>query len=164
MAYEFYVTITGEKQGKFKGESIRASQKDKLAGLSYNHEIISPRDAATGQASGKRQHRPASFTKEWGAATPQIFQALCTNEVLKEVLFEFYKTNAKGEEYIYHTVKLTGATVCQVKYSTGGLGAASAKHTEKTDTLELEEVYLSYDGITVENKDGKTMGEDKWTK
>ncbi len=31
-----------------------------------------PRDAASGQASGKRQHKPVEFVKEWGAATPQL--------------------------------------------------------------------------------------------
>jgi hypothetical protein len=31
-------------------------------------------DAASGQATGKRQHKPITFTKEWGAATPQIMK------------------------------------------------------------------------------------------
>jgi len=41
----------------------------KLTGASY---IVSPRDSATGQASGKRQHKPVTFVKEWGAASPQL--------------------------------------------------------------------------------------------
>ena len=41
----------------------------KLSNASY---IVSPRDSATGQASGKRQHKPVTFVKEWGAATPQL--------------------------------------------------------------------------------------------
>ena len=36
----------------------------KLSNASY---IVSPRDSATGQASGKRQHKPVTFVKEWGA-------------------------------------------------------------------------------------------------
>lgn len=31
-----------------------------------------PRDAATGQASGKRQHKPISVVKEFGAASPML--------------------------------------------------------------------------------------------
>ena len=31
--------------------------------------VASPRDVATGQASGKRQHRPITIVKEWGAST-----------------------------------------------------------------------------------------------
>ena len=36
------------------------------------YQVKGPRDAASGQASGKRQHRPVTFVKEWGAATPQL--------------------------------------------------------------------------------------------
>lgn len=36
------------------------------------YRVTSPRDSASGQASGKRQHRPVTFIKEWGAATPQL--------------------------------------------------------------------------------------------
>lgn len=34
--------------------------------------IYAPRDVATGQASGKRMHKPMTITKEWGATTPQL--------------------------------------------------------------------------------------------
>jgi len=37
-----------------------------------HYTIVSPRDAATGQASGKRTHKPIGVVKEWGAATPQL--------------------------------------------------------------------------------------------
>lgn len=32
--------------------------------------LYSPRDVATGQASGKRMHKPVTFVKEWGAVSP----------------------------------------------------------------------------------------------
>ncbi len=165
MAYTFRVKVKGKKQGQFKGESARDKWKDQwMEGLSYNHEIKSPRDVTTGQAAGKRQHGSTTFTKEWGPATPQIFQALCTNEVLPEVRFEFYKTNATGEEYVYHTITLTNATISNIKYMTGASteGANSSKHQGAIDTHELEAVSFSYQKISVENIDGKTMGEDDW--
>ena len=86
MAYEFYVTVDGTKQGRFKGESKREQHAHKLAGLSFSYEVSSPRDASTGQATGKRRHGPVTFTKAWGAATPQLFEALVTNEVLPRTL------------------------------------------------------------------------------
>ena len=163
MAHEFYVTITGTKQGAFKGESIREKHSSKLSGLSYSHQIQSPRDVATGQASGKRQHGPISITKEWGAATPQIFQALVTNEVLKDVLFEFVHTTNDGLEEVYYTVKLTNATVASVQYMTGaGESAESAKTTAALDTLELEKVSFSYQRIEVDHKIAKTSAVDDW--
>jgi len=36
------------------------------------YSVKSPRDAASGQASGKRMHKPITITKEWGPATPML--------------------------------------------------------------------------------------------
>ena len=165
MAYEFYVTIEGTTQGAFKGESPRKAHTAKLSGLSYNHEIKSPRDIATGQASGKRQHAPIRVSKEWGAASPQLFQALCTNEVLTTVLFEFYRTTREGKEECYHTITLTDATISQIRYMTGaGLDSAgTSKTTSSHDTHELEEIAFTYRRIEAESKTGQTMAMDDWT-
>ncbi|MEO7411200.1 MAG: hypothetical protein ABIU10_07765 [Sphingomicrobium sp.] len=42
-----------------------------------------PRDAASGQASGKRQHKPLTIIKEWGAAPPQLAAIKPTYDVKK---------------------------------------------------------------------------------
>ena len=34
--------------------------------------VVTPRDAASGMATGKRQHAPVRITKEWNAASPQL--------------------------------------------------------------------------------------------
>jgi hypothetical protein len=36
------------------------------------YQVKGPRDTATGQASGKRMHKPVTFVKEWGPASPQL--------------------------------------------------------------------------------------------
>lgn len=156
MAYEFYVTIEGTKQGKFKGESVRERKAERLSGISFHYSVSSPRDVATGQASGKRQHQPVSFVKEWGAATPQLFQAAVTNEVLKTVLFEFVKTNENGEEYVFHTVKLTNASINQIDQYIDGEPEPPA------DSRALERVALAFQRIEIQNADGKTMATDDW--
>ena len=91
-AYKFTVQIEGSKQGKLKGECSDKDQKDLLCGIDFSYEVVAPMDSATGQPSGKRQHKPVVITKEVGAASPQIFQALATNELLKSVLISFYRT------------------------------------------------------------------------
>jgi type VI secretion system secreted protein Hcp len=158
MAYEFYVTIEGTKQGKFKGESVRDAHKDKLAGLHIEYSVGSPRDLASGQASGKRQHKPMSFLKEWGPATPQLLQACVTNEILKSVLFEFFHTSNDGIETTHHSIKLTNATVCGV----GQYTPQGAKHDSDYDTHEIELVSLTFQKIELNNVTGKTMGVDDW--
>lgn len=167
MAYEFYVSIEGTKQGRFKGETGAARRgdgtaeslgADKIAGIRYLSEVKSPRDVATGQASGKRQHQPITITKEWGAASPQLFQALVQNEVLKSVFFEFVKTSSQGTEVVYHTVKLTNATVSNIK--------AYVDLTDTTgdpyDAHELEDVSFTFQKIEMENKEGQTVASDDW--
>lgn len=48
-----------------------------------HYTITSPRDAGSGQASGKRTHKPISIVKEWDAASPQLMAAKPTYDVKK---------------------------------------------------------------------------------
>jgi len=41
----------------------------KVTDASY---VVTPRDAASGMATGKRQHAPVKITKEWNAASAQL--------------------------------------------------------------------------------------------
>jgi type VI secretion system secreted protein Hcp len=155
MATEFYVTVEGTKQGRLKGESVAEAHRDKLRGISFHYAVSSPRDAASGQASGKRQHQPVVFVKEWGAASPQLFQALVSNESLKSVLFEFVKTNENGEEVIYHSIKLTSASISAIEQYING-----DPEPPPTDPRALEKVSLTFQRIDIENADGKTSATD----
>ena len=49
------------------------------------------------------------------AATPQLFQALVTNEVLRSVLFEFVRSGEDGTEQIFQTIRLTNVGVAAIK-------------------------------------------------
>lgn len=46
-----------------------------------HYTVKSPRDSATGMASGKRTHHPITFVKEWGAATPQLMAMKPTYDI-----------------------------------------------------------------------------------
>jgi len=61
------VMITGQKQGAFSQTPIDVT--------AVSHEIVSPRDPASGLPTGKRQHKPISITMEWGATTPLLLNA-----------------------------------------------------------------------------------------
>ena len=52
-----------------------------LHAIHYN--VKSPRDSASGMASGKRTHGPVTFVKEWGPSTPQ-FRAMKLGWDIKE--------------------------------------------------------------------------------
>jgi hypothetical protein len=44
--------------------------------VSFTYNVKSPRDAASGQASGKRMHKPMVIRKEWDATSPQLAKEL----------------------------------------------------------------------------------------
>src|SRR5437764_3999748 len=156
MAIQLYVTVDAAKQGKFKGEGIDAD-KGRIPGVGLEYEVNAPRDPFSGQASGKRQHKPVVFTKEWGASSPQFYAALFTNEVLKSVLFEFVMTTNRGEE-VDHTIKLTNAAISGVRQSVHN-GPTSGP---PVDARELQEVTFTFQKIEIESQMGKISAIDDW--
>ncbi len=161
MAYQFFVSIKGTKQGMFRGESLREQYKDKIPGLRFAYEVKSPRDVASGLASGKHQHSFVAMTKQWGAATPQIFQACVTNELLPSVLFEFMHTTPEGVEEVYHTVKLTNASIAGIRQHIGDVDATAP--AGQIDPNELETISFTFQTIEIENRTGKTAASDNWS-
>ena len=153
----FTVAIEGTKQGKLKGECGDKDKKDLLCGIDFSAESVAPIDPATGQASGKRQHKPLTFTKEVGTASPQLFQALVTHETLKSVLISFYGTSAEGEEEVVYTIKLVNAVVVNIRTY------FDASVDGKAPRL-VETVTLTFQRIELESKTGHTAAADDWTK
>src|SRR3954470_16882858 len=77
-----------------------------LVGVS--HEIVSPRDAGSGQATGKRQHKTFTITRTTDSTTPLLLNALITNRILDSVLLTFANaattklTHASITDYVLH--------------------------------------------------------------
>lgn len=153
----FYVTIKGSRQGSFKGELSGANHREQLAGLRFSLQVSAARDASSGQASGKRQYSTVLFTKEWGAASPQILSAMTSNEVLQNVDFEFVRTNPMGQEYIFETVRLTQASITGVRRYLGVPGDG-----DPVDPRPLEDISLTFRKIEITNNEAKTAFSDDW--
>ena len=157
MALRFYVTIKGTKTGNFKGESLRKGHENELEGLGFQYGVRVPVDPATGTATGKREHGPVTMTKAWGAASPQLFQALVMNEALDSVRFEFYRVDRTGVEGIFQRITLGSASVASIN-----------QHVEPTydparvNYPELEEIAFVFGKITIENVPGNTAAMDDW--
>jgi type VI secretion system secreted protein Hcp len=158
MAVKIYASFKGVKQGDFKGESTQKSHEGTIPGVAFSYGVIVPRDTTTGQASGKRQHQPVVFTKEWGASSPQFYTAAYTNEVLSAVAFNFYITGPTGIQQLDHTVKLTNATIVSVKQST----SLPQQGGPVIDSRELEEISLTFQKIEITSIPGGTTATDTW--
>lgn len=148
---EAYMAIKGTKQGTIKGESYRKGLEGKLRLLDFEMAAVAPRDLATGQASGKRQHQPFSFTTEVGSATPQLMQACVTNEVLKTVDVSVYKHDAEGQEQEYLKFQFQDATVS--RYELSG--------NDPDSEVPLARFEITF--RTVEVDAGKVVMKDDWT-
>jgi type VI secretion system secreted protein Hcp len=152
------LTMEGEKQGKIKGDVTRQGDEGKIDVRQFNVSFRSPRDAATGQATGKRQHQAVRFSKTPDGATPLLMTALISNEKLTRVVFEFSRAGTAGAWELYQRITLTDAYVTAVDQEHPDRGAGGG-----ADALEdLERVELVYGKIEIQNVQAKTAVVDEW--
>lgn len=148
---EIFIAVEGTKQGKFKGESVAMAFKDQSRVLKFSYGLVSPRDVSTGQARGKRQHKPIVITREPGAASPQFVTALVTNEVLKPVVIRFLRGNVNtGVNEVQQIIILTNPSVSDFRQYVGD------------DGRWLEDVAFTFQQIQIENEPGATIAVDSW--
>jgi type VI secretion system secreted protein Hcp len=124
---------------------------------SYSWGIQSPRDLATGQASGKRQHKPFIITKELDRSTPLLFNKLVNNSTIPFCVIQFVHKMSDGSSEPYMTITLTNAQVSEVVSHKG-----DTRSPEVRQLNETEEVSFTYQKITWEAIDGGITAEDSW--
>ncbi|MDQ1713507.1 MAG: type secretion system secreted protein Hcp [Frankiaceae bacterium] len=124
---------------------------------SYSWGVSSPRDAASGQASGKRQHKPFTITKELDKATPLLFNRLFNNTTIPFCVITFVHKTTDGSEP-YMTITMTNAQVAGVESKKG-----DTRSPEVRQLNEYEEVSFTYQKITWESlAPGGISAEDDW--
>jgi type VI secretion system secreted protein Hcp len=172
MAYEYYISIQGTKQGQVVSRKFLKW----IPVLSFNMAVTSPRDAATGQASGKRQHKPIVVGLPWDNASPKLFSAMVNNEVLDPVVINIQPGGSTGSgKQNYQWIKLHNALISDISTHTVNhtqvqdvtltyedVQMGTGHHTTSTDSWELEQVALTFQKITVSNSLGKAAFADNW--
>ena len=104
-----------------------------LSGLDFSYAVETPIDSNTGLPAGKRQHKPIVITKAaLGPASPQLFQALVTNEMLKTVMISFVQRDDKGVAVVYYTVRLTTAHLTSYRIYFGTPPAAPHRRCSRS--------------------------------
>src|SRR5687768_5932326 len=71
-ATNYYLKVTSEKQGWIRGSCMQKGQQDLIEVESWGWGVQSPRDAASGLATGKRQHKPIVFRSFISKASPLL--------------------------------------------------------------------------------------------
>ncbi len=116
MSLNAFLTVKAATQGQIKGSVVQKGKEVQIAVYAYHHEIVSPRDTASGQATGKRQHKPLIITKEIDKSSPLLLKALVTNEALPEIVIHFFAGAGAGTgvEVQSYTIKLTNASISAI--------------------------------------------------
>lgn len=157
MPMPIHMTLKGKTTGEIKGGCTQRGREDSIIIFAFDHEIISPRDIASGLPTGKRQHKPLLVTKEIDKSSPLLYTVLCSNETLTEVVFKFWKPSASGKEIQYYTIRLTNANIAARKTYFPNMLVA-----ENTKLPHLEEVSFTYQKIEWTFEEGGISFEDDW--
>ncbi len=163
MALNAYLKIKGAKQGDIKGSVTQKGLEGNIAVFAFHHEISSPRDSSSGLATGKRQHKPITITKEIDKSSTLLLTALITNENLTEILIRFFTPQTKaatgtGIEVQHYTIKLTNASIFSI---TGEMLNNKIEADIKLPLLEV--VSFNYQKIEWTWMDGGLLAKDEWT-
>lgn len=138
--------VSSETLGDIQGGVSSPGAEGAMNVLGFSHEVVSPRDAASGLPTGKRQHKPISITKPIDKATPLLMHALVSNDNLPSCTLEFYRQSATGETEKYYTIKLTNASISSIV----------------CDVANFETVSFTYQKIEWTYVEGGIMAEDDW--
>ncbi|MCY7421447.1 MAG: type VI secretion system tube protein Hcp [Chitinophagaceae bacterium] len=159
MAYEGYLVAKAQKQGQIKGSVIQKGKEGWIAVYGFHHEIVSPREVASGLATGKRQHKPLTITKEIDKSTPLLYQALVNNESFSEVALRFFASDTKGagKGAEIYTIKLTNANISSIVDD-----MANIKIAENIKLPLLEMISFTYQKIEWTWNDGGITSTDRW--
>ncbi|OAD20132.1 Type VI secretion system effector, Hcp1 [Candidatus Thiomargarita nelsonii] len=125
--------------------------------IQFDHELMIPRDPATGQPTGERIHKPLCFRKQYDKASPLLYQALCTGERLTEVEIQWYRTMMDGTQELYFTHTLEDAVLVNIHAEMVLATDISLDFRDPEETI-----CMTYRKITWEHVVAGTMSSDDW--
>lgn len=162
MALNAYLKLKGTKQGEIKGSVTQKDRVGKIMVIAVSHDIVSPRDPASGLPTGKRMHKPFVITKELDKSSPLLYNVLVNNENITTWELQFWTPQLSaaggvGAEKQHYTVKLTNANIASISFR-----MPNNKNPELTRYAEYEEVAFTYQKIEWVWVDGGITAMDDW--
>jgi type VI secretion system secreted protein Hcp len=157
MALNAYLKLSGKTQGEIKGSVTQAGREDSIMVIAYNHEVVSPRDAASGLPTGKRQHKPLTVTKEIDKSSPLLMNVLTNNEQITKWELRFWQPSPSGQEVQHYTIELENASIASIRSE-----MLNNKYAENMNHKEREHVAFCYQKITWTWMDGGITASDDW--
>ena len=120
-ALDAYMRLTGESQGEIRGCVTDLGRENSIQLTAFGHSVISPRDAASGLPTGKRQHKPITVRMDVGCrSTPGLYNAFANNENITSLEIRFWRPNRLGKLLQIYTIQLTNASISGISSSAAG--------------------------------------------
>lgn len=157
MALNAYLACNGDIRGDILGSCTQAGREDRMEIYGWSHEVASPRDAASGLPTGKRQHKPFTITKAVDKASPLLMGALVDNENIGTWKLECWRPARSGKEEQNFTVELFNANVASIRQE-----QLNNKYAENMPIEVREHVAFTYQKIIWTWMDGGIQAEDDW--
>ena len=157
MALNAYLRLKGATQGEIRGSVTQSGREDSIMVIAYDHEVSSPRDAASGLPTGKRQHKELTITKEIDRSTPLLMNALVNNENINKWVLEFWQPSKSGKELQFYTIELRNASIAGIRQE-----MLNNKYPENMQHKEREHISFCYQQISWTWVDGGITAQDDW--
>jgi type VI secretion system secreted protein Hcp len=162
MALNAYLKLKGQKTGQVNGSVTQKGRENKIMVIAVSHEIVSPRDPASGLPTGKRMHKPFVITKELDKSSPLLYSILVNNENITDWELQFWTPQIKataggGTEVQHYTIRLTNANIASIAFR-----MANNKHPDLMKFAEYEEIAFTYQKIEWVWTDGGVTAMDDW--
>ncbi len=155
-ALNAYLWLRGETQGDIRGSVAQPGRENSIMVIAFSHELVSPRDAASGRPTGKRQHKPIKITKEIDRSTPLLMNALTSGENLNGRL-EFWQPSPSGTEVQFYSIELINAQIVSIKQE-----MLNNKYPENMQHKEREHIAFTYETVVKTIEDGAISAEADW--
>lgn len=168
MATPAYISIHGKTQGHitqgaFTAESVGnvfvEGHEDEILAQEIDHRISTPTDPQSGQPSGQRVHGPLTFTSALSKASPLLYQALATGEMLPTVEVKWFRTSTDGKQEHFFTTKLEDATVVDIHTV-----LPHAQDSDNANYTQLIKTSLAYRKVSWNHEVANTAASDDWRK
>ncbi len=143
MAMPIYCDVNGKQQGRIEGGSTREGHEGKIDVEAFEHNISMPFDESKGIHLARRVHYPVKITKQVDKATPKLYKAMTSHEVLNvEFVWHRQEESTGGIEEHYFTTILEEATVTSITTI-----MPNQVYSENKMVPHMEEVSFAYKGI-----------------
>jgi type VI secretion system secreted protein Hcp len=151
-----FMIISGPN-GTIEGEITGQGRDGWHRLVAYSHEVVAPRDSASGQATGRRQHAPFKVVKLINKGSPKLLSAMVGNTPYT-VEVSIWSPTAVGNDVKILTYKLSDATVASIRSWMPNKSDPSAQLYPPA-----EEIAFTYRRIEVTFHNGEITAQDDWS-